>query len=304
MALSKAVTLLDWSRRKLRISVVMLMMPPTQECFVPLGQNHQWNFRTMLAVLRCESLGERAGSGRRPEVKEPPADWANPASYSLAVPCSDSLCSVHESINFDLAFELSVRPAQMMIGNPTIFAIESEITRAYERLGFRALGFFVLHVGGRRYGVYKPDATMLANSFDEVQERIAFCYKHTAPFAMEPDAGAIADAFRNAIYADEQQESFFGMPLAEFSKFFYMPSNVMWAPDGDEAFDDGSYVLQFDVESRVRLIAFKSDEGYSHDPNTLSDIWLPADGFYNILREWRDAFEAEWVSAPKSAENS
>jgi Immunity protein 42 len=192
----------------------------------------------------------------------------------------------------------------MMIGNPTIFAIESEITRAYERLGFRALGFFVLHVGGRRYGVYKPDATMLANSFDEVQERIAFCYKHTAPFATEPDGGAIADAFRNAIYADKQRESFFGIPLAEFCKFFYAPSNVMWAPDGDEAFDDGSFVLQFDVESRVRLIAFKSDEGYCHAPNTLSDIWLPADDFYNILREWHDAFDAEWASAPKSAENS
>jgi len=65
MALSKAVTLLDRSRRKLRISVVMLMMPPTQECFVPLGQNHQWDFRTMLAVLRCEFLRERAGAVAR-----------------------------------------------------------------------------------------------------------------------------------------------------------------------------------------------------------------------------------------------
>jgi hypothetical protein len=66
MALSKASTLLDWSRRKLRISVVMLMMPPMQECFVPLGQNRQWNFRTMLAVLRCEFLREsRVGTRRR-----------------------------------------------------------------------------------------------------------------------------------------------------------------------------------------------------------------------------------------------
>ena len=65
MAFSKAATLLERSRRKLRISVVMLMMPPTQECFVPLGQNDQWNFRTMLAVLRCEFLRERAGSGTR-----------------------------------------------------------------------------------------------------------------------------------------------------------------------------------------------------------------------------------------------
>jgi hypothetical protein len=192
----------------------------------------------------------------------------------------------------------------MMIGNLAIFAIESEITRAYESLGLRALGFFVLHIGGRRYGVHEPDATMLANSFDEVRARIASCGKHTAPFASEPDGGVIADAFRNAVYADEQEESFFGIPLAVFSKFFYMPNRVMWAPDGDEAFDDGSYVLQFDVESRVRLIAFKSNEGFRHAPGTLSDVWLPADDFYNVLREWHDAFESEWVSAPKSAENS
>ena len=192
----------------------------------------------------------------------------------------------------------------MMIGNPAVFAIESEISRAYERLSFRALGFFVLHIGGVSYGVRKPEATMLACSFDEVQARMAFRGKHTAPFATEPDGGAIADAFRNAIYSNKQRASLFGIPLAEFCKFFYMPSNVMWAPDGDEAFDDGSYALQFDVESRVRLIAFKSDKGYRHDPNTLSDIWLPADDFYNILRKWHDAFEVEWASAPKSAENN
>jgi hypothetical protein len=33
--------------------------------------------------------------------------------------------------------------------------------------------------------------------------------------------------------------------------------HILWAPDGDAAFDDGSYILQFDVDERVRLIAFK-----------------------------------------------
>jgi hypothetical protein len=144
---------------------------------------------------------------------------------------------------------------------------------------------------------------MLANSFDEVQARIGFRSKHVAPFATEPDAGAIADAFRNAIYADDQAEDYFGIPLAEFCNFFHQTSRVAWGP-GDEAFDDGSYVLQFDVDSRVRLIAFKSDEGYRHAPGTLSDVWLPADDFYNVLHEWHDGFEAEWVSAPKFFESS
>jgi hypothetical protein len=73
----------------------------------------------------------------------------------------------------------------------------------------------------------------------------------------------------------------------------------MWAPDGDAALDDGSYVLQFDVDDRVRVIAFRCRENFLHDPATLSDVWLSADGFYNVLQQWHDAFEAEWESLPK-----
>jgi hypothetical protein len=76
----------------------------------------------------------------------------------------------------------------------------------------------------------------------------------------------------------------------------------MLAPDGDEAFDDGSFVLQFDVGDRVRLIAFKSCHNYLHDAGSLSDVWLAADDFYGILRQWHDAFESEWESTPKTEE--
>jgi hypothetical protein len=188
----------------------------------------------------------------------------------------------------------------VIIGSPSVFAIESEITQAYDRLSQRALGFFVLHVGGRRFGVCKPDATMLGCSFDTVQRRIGERGRHTAPFGDE-DGGKIADAFRSAVYADEQDESYLGMPLAEFRDLFYRVSNdLMWAPDGDEAFEDGSFVLQFDVEERVRLIAFRSGEGFVHDPSTLSDVWLPADEFYRVLQQWHQAFDSEWATMPKA----
>jgi hypothetical protein len=71
-------------------------------------------------------------------------------------------------------------------------------------------------------------------------------------------------------------------------------------PDGDEAFDDGSFVLQFDVQDRVRLIAFRSGAGYVHDPDTLSDVWLPADDFYRVLEQWHQAFDREWAAMPKA----
>jgi hypothetical protein len=173
----------------------------------------------------------------------------------------------------------------MIVGNPSIFAIESQITKAYESLSMRALGFFVVHIGGRSYGVREPDATMLACSFDEVKDRLTCRGKYTAPFATELDAGKIADAFRNAIFADDPDKTSFGIPLAEFRSLFYTTSNDrMWAPDGDGAFDDGSYVLQFDVKDRVRLIAFKSGDNYRHDPATLSDVWIPADELRRLAR--------------------
>jgi hypothetical protein len=83
----------------------------------------------------------------------------------------------------------------MTIGDTSIFAIESEITRAFERPSWRGLGFFVIHVAGQRYGIKSPgqsvsqcwpalsmklghespDATHIAR---RLQRRIALPYVH------------------------------------------------------------------------------------------------------------------------------
>jgi len=190
----------------------------------------------------------------------------------------------------------------MIAGTPSTFAIESGITRAYERLSSRALGFFVLHLSGQRFGVHAPDASLLACSLGEIEDRLARRGSHIAPFASEVDSGKIADAFRDAVYAPDQEEkSFFGILQPEFSDLLYA-NHLIWAPDGDEAFDDSSYVLHFDVGERVRLIGFRCGDGYHHDPKTLRDIWLPASDYYDILQQWRDTFIAEWRVMPKISE--
>ena len=191
----------------------------------------------------------------------------------------------------------------MIVGDPSVFALESGITYAYERLSFIALGFFLIHIGGRRCGVNEPDATMLANSFGEVEDRIARRGRHVAPFALELDAGKIADAFCSGVYADEHHDSYFGISWSEFRDLFYS-NHLMWAPDGDAAFDDGSFVLHFDVGDRVRLIGFKFSADYRYVPDTLSDQWLGADEFYEVLRQWHAAFEAEWRARPKTSESA
>jgi len=82
--------------------------------------------------------------------------------------------------------------------------------------------------------------------------------------------------------------------------------HIQWGPQCDEAFDDGSWVLHFDVGNRVRLIALTLKEGkdnyHSPDPLTLTDQWLDADEFYGVLERWRNAFEVEWLAAPKVSE--
>jgi Immunity protein 42 len=187
----------------------------------------------------------------------------------------------------------------LIIGDPSILAIESSITEAYERLSLRALGFFVIYVGGICYGRRSPESTLLARSYDEVGRRLAMRGDHIAPFDVEVDAGRIADAFRNAIYGEEPAESYFGIPLRKFREMIYS-RRIAWAPDGDEAFDDGSYVLQFDVKNQVRVIAFKSLPSRAYDPATIGETRLAADDFYGLLQQWHDAFENEWASLRKT----
>lgn len=189
----------------------------------------------------------------------------------------------------------------MIVGDPSILAIESSIPQAYERLSLRAQGFFVIYVGGICYGRRSKDSTLLACSFDGGRSGIAMRGRHTVPFGAERDAGRIADVFRNAIYGKEPRESHFGIPLPQFREMIYS-KQVIWAPDGDTAFDDGSYVLQFDVKDHVRLIAFKSVPFHPYDPATLRDICIPSDDFYTLLQNWYDAFESEWGSLPKVSE--
>jgi Immunity protein 42 len=187
----------------------------------------------------------------------------------------------------------------MLFGDTNTFAIESVITRAFDRPSLIGLGYFVFHVDGHRYGVVKPEATALACSLDSITRRIDEAGFHGAPFSVELDAVSIASAFRNALYStDEAHATFLGMPGEAFSEIFDTNHLVM-APDGDEAFDDGSYVLQFDIKDCVRLIAFRCTDDDQIDVSTIKDVTITSDLFYKTLRLWRDAFVSEWNGMSK-----
>src|SRR5215471_13402656 len=106
----------------------------------------------------------------------------------------------------------------MTVGDTSVFAIESEITRAFERPSWRGLGFFVIHVAGRRYGIKSPGQSMLACSFDEVGTRITGRGTHQAPFA-EATAIDIANAYTKAVYLDNTgNDTYLDLSEAQFTK--------------------------------------------------------------------------------------
>lgn len=179
------------------------------------------------------------------------------------------------------------------VGDPAIFSIESGIAKAFEKPSQRAIGYFVIYVKGRCYGVKSLDATLLACSVDAVQERLERRGLHLGPFSAEPDPIKIVDAYLAArLQLGRESEMFFGMTATTLGDLF-ISGGLVWAPDGDEAFDDGSHVLQLDVRDKVRLIAFTNSSNFAEVISTISEVWIESDDYYDHLAEWLKRFEHE-----------
>lgn len=184
-----------------------------------------------------------------------------------------------------------------IVGDKNRLALESSILRARRDWGHLALGYFVIYIEGQRYGILEPDATMLGCSYQEVKRRIDNRGSHCPFFSTWPNAGQVADAYSQAVYGnigpDERQLG----KSPELLREIVYANQVQWAPDRDEAFDDGSYVLQFDVGDQVRIIGFFKGDDQSHIQHTRRGLWLPADEFYGLLVQWRQWFEVERAAA-------
>jgi hypothetical protein len=176
----------------------------------------------------------------------------------------------------------------MIIGDKNTFALESNINEALNEKSLIGIGYFVIYIDNERYGVFEDDATALACSYDEVLNRVQRRGMHISPFSMNSSAINIAKAVYTSLYS-EPQSDYFGIPHESFLDIVYS-NHLVWAPDGDEAFDDGSYILQFDIDNEVRLIGFKSSE---NGLIKVKDIILESKRFYSILEKWLEEFNTE-----------
>jgi len=181
------------------------------------------------------------------------------------------------------------------------FTIESYISSAYSNKGIMAIGYFLIQIKGISYGVKEDDATALANSYDAVIRRLEMKGKHIAPvdLIILPSLELAQITNSSLYYCIEKQDSWeFSIPRDELADIIYK-NNLIWAPDGDEAFDDGSRVFQFDMDNKtVRLIGYKTTDDYNI--HTLSDLKIDSNEFYSTLKKWADGFYKEWQSFEKT----
>lgn len=187
----------------------------------------------------------------------------------------------------------------MISGNKKVFAIKWDITEAYVNQNQMALGFFVLYLNGKKFGVDEPDATMLACSFNEVKQRIARRGHHDAGFALNVKPFQIAEAVYESFYDSvNEYNSFFGIPVSDFINNVSV-KRLLWAPDGDAAFDDGSYVIHIDCGNFVRLIAFRCDEYRKVEGESLVEVLMDSEMFYSTLKKWMKEFYLKWHHSTK-----
>lgn len=180
----------------------------------------------------------------------------------------------------------------MIIGTPSRFAVEFHILKAYAELHSRASGCFFYHVNGVRYGVDEPDASWLANTFDEVERRILRRGFFVGEIFEDWSADQVVLAIEKSLYEDIPEDTLFnGVALSKVSQLIYR-NRLLLAPDGDEVFDDGSHLIQLESGTSVRIVAGKllTREG-KPVIRDVSEVVLSDVDFYGILEGFLLEFE-------------
>jgi hypothetical protein len=182
----------------------------------------------------------------------------------------------------------------MFVGDKSSFAIESEVSRIFAAPGQRGLGYFVLYVSGHCFGVRDAEATMLACSLDSVLKRFERRGRHRFPLADKQTAAQVVATFVAAeLSKGSTNTADSGETLKAFLDDLYS-AGIVWAPDGDAAFDDSSYVFQFDTELEVRIIAFKHREDIAGTLSSIAEVRIESEIFYGILEAWSEGFLSFW----------
>lgn len=179
-----------------------------------------------------------------------------------------------------------------IVGDSTVFSIEYNIDEVFPEPSLIALGYFAFHIGNQIYGVRKSNTTMLACSLEGIKLRIKDRGKHFSEL-QNFSANELVSAYRAIFYEGLLPNTSISDldPLVIEAQF--LKKNIVMAPDGDAAFDDGGHVFQFDCGDKVRLVSFINSDESAELSNSIVDITLDEENFYGILDRWIKTFETD-----------
>ncbi len=179
----------------------------------------------------------------------------------------------------------------IVVGTKSRFAVETCVSAVFPENRNSLLGYFVIHILGQRYGVYEPDASMLGNSIDVVLSLIENEGFHKLSIAKDFPAETFVRWYMRCFSEyDTPEQRMLGNTGSNLWDEFKR-NEILWAPDGDEAFDDGSHVFVLDYESTVRLIGCTYRD-YQPIEGTVESVMLERSEFYGILRQWLPLIES------------
>lgn len=166
-----------------------------------------------------------------------------------------------------------------MTGDVRTFAIDTALHPECLRTHQEAFGRHQLWVGGQVYGRHDEDASCLAATFDNTvrifQERGSF----ELPGPISP-IEALELAHKVIFLGDE----LLPMHLRPFINSCGYWSRRLLAPDGEEAFDDGAFVMPIEHRGDVIIAAAFSNAHGLIGP--ISEARMIADDFYQVLGGW------------------
>lgn len=164
----------------------------------------------------------------------------------------------------------------MIFGSKAIFAIEVEVNNCfYDK--FIGEGKFLVYIYDTAYGLDKNYATTFLCIMDDLR-KFSQNSSNVDVDLSNYTAYEIAMCYYCQNYS-EQDLSMYSDDLLRKSKKL-----EVWAPEA--AFDDGSYLIQFDNNGKTRLVAFKScsKEGIcTVKKKSVSEITLDSNEFKKIL---------------------
>lgn len=179
----------------------------------------------------------------------------------------------------------------MKLDRDSKFVIGFEISKVFPEPSLVALGCMSITINGVQYGVADKDASFLACSRDAIEQRIEEAGSFLAPEIDEMDAAELAKCVLIGRYADSESIESLRYNRSKNIYQYVCENQILWIPDGDSAFDDGSHILHMDAHNgKVRLVGWKKDGEISIREDTLQDLWLESSIFYGELSNWLKRF--------------